>query len=179
MNCGITSLDGRAALAAPPGRLTKQTARRSRRRRPPLRRRASFPSLPRLRVLGLSDNAVSTGLGALAGACPLLAAVDLSNNKVKAVSELRALAPLRHLERLSVDGCPVGFAGGPGVSADQVRAAIFSALPTLRVLDGADAHGNEVRARDAPAPRAGRGKREHTTRRERGEEEGVATTACS
>jgi acidic leucine-rich nuclear phosphoprotein 32 family protein A/C/D len=49
-----------------------------------------FPKLPVLKKLEMSDNRISTGLGALQD-CPLLSHLNLSNNKIK---DLEAIEPL-------------------------------------------------------------------------------------
>jgi Leucine-rich repeat (LRR) protein len=49
-----------------------------------------FPKLPELKRLELSDNRISTGLGALKE-CPKLSHLSISNNKIK---DLESLEPL-------------------------------------------------------------------------------------
>ncbi len=92
--------------------------------------RNSFPSLPALRRLQLSDNRISGGLEALAAGAPGVESLNLSNCKIPSVEALRPLASLASLSALDLTGCPLA-------SGDDAayRAAVFALLPQLKMLD--------------------------------------------
>lgn len=100
-----------------------------------------FPKLPKLKRLELSDNRISSGLGALKE-CPQLSHLSISNNKIK---DLESLEPLQcfqnltHLDLFNNDVCNV----------DDYRAKMFKMLPSLKYLDDADVDGNEAEDSDA------------------------------
>jgi len=100
-----------------------------------------FPKLPELKRLELSDNRISTGLGALKE-CPKLSHLSISNNKIK---DLESLEPLQcfknltHLDLFNNDVC----------NCEDYRSKMFKMLPSLKFLDDADADGNEADDSDA------------------------------
>ena len=99
----------------------------------------SFPSLPALRKLHLSDNRIPGGLEALAAGAPAVELLDLSNNKVSSAAALAPLAQLQHLSALDLGGCPVASGGDEGA----YRAAVLAALPRLAWLDKKNRAGQE------------------------------------
>jgi acidic leucine-rich nuclear phosphoprotein 32 family protein B len=103
----------------------------------------SFPSLPALRRLRLSDNRIPGGLEHLVSAAPsALELLDLSNNKIASVDALRPLASLSSLAALDLGGCPVASAAG-GEAEAAYRAAVFALLPQLTWLDKRNRDGAE------------------------------------
>nr|XP_024368847.1 acidic leucine-rich nuclear phosphoprotein 32-related protein-like [Physcomitrium patens]XP_024368848.1 acidic leucine-rich nuclear phosphoprotein 32-related protein-like [Physcomitrium patens]XP_024368849.1 acidic leucine-rich nuclear phosphoprotein 32-related protein-like [Physcomitrium patens]XP_024368850.1 acidic leucine-rich nuclear phosphoprotein 32-related protein-like [Physcomitrium patens] len=97
---------------------------------------ADFPSLAHLEQLVLSDNRIASGLEHLVGAgLKSLRELDLSNNKIQAVEDLKPLAELK-LESLDLYECPVTRSAG-------YRAKVFGMMKSLRFLDKSDANGNE------------------------------------
>jgi acidic leucine-rich nuclear phosphoprotein 32 family protein B len=97
---------------------------------------ADFPSLPHLERLILSDNRIAAGLEHLVYAgLKSLRELDLSNNKIQSVEDLKPLAQLK-LESLDLYECPVTR------SADY-RAKVFGMMKSLRFLDKTDVTGNE------------------------------------
>jgi len=94
-----------------------------------------FPKLAKLKKLELSDNRLSSGLGAL-GDCPLLSHLNLSNNKVKdleAIEPLKSFDNLTHLDLFNNDIC----------NLEDYRTKVFKLLPNLKYLDDADADGDD------------------------------------
>ncbi|KAG0572281.1 hypothetical protein KC19_VG081100 [Ceratodon purpureus] len=97
---------------------------------------ADFPSLPLLERLTLSDNRIAGGLEHLVYAgLKSLRELDLSNNKIQVVEDLKPLAQLK-LESLDLYECPLTR------SADY-RATVFGMMKSLRFLDKTDVVGNE------------------------------------
>lgn len=104
VNCGITSLDGCGAGALTPALCARRLATRSAPAapfrgalsRPPRRvvHRRSFPPLPALARLLLSDNGVAGGLAALAASTPSLTSLDLSGNRRVRGAQRRTGCPL-------------------------------------------------------------------------------------
>ena len=83
----------------------------------------------------MSGNPVAGGLEALAK-CPKLASLNLSGNKLAAVSDLAPLASLENLSHLELGNCDL-------VSSENYRKEVFSLLPHLKYLDGLDQSGVE------------------------------------
>lgn len=97
---------------------------------------ADFPSLPHLERLILSDNRIAAGLEHLVYAgLKSLRELDLSNNKIQAVEDLKPLAQLK-LESLDLYECPV-------TRGADYRAKVFGMMKSLRFLDKTDVTGNE------------------------------------
>ena len=97
---------------------------------------SDFPSFPHLERLILSDNRIAGGLEHLVYAgLTSLRELDLSNNKLQAVEDLKPLAQLK-LDLLDLYECPVTR------SADY-RAKVFRMMRSLRFLDKTDVTGNK------------------------------------
>ncbi|CAD6213965.1 unnamed protein product [Miscanthus lutarioriparius] len=97
-----------------------------------------LPRLPALRRLSLPDNRLSgaAALAAVAEACgATLRHLDLGNNRFADVQELAPLAGVG-VESLDLYQCPVTKVKG-------YREEVFTLIPSLKHLDGADAEGNE------------------------------------
>lgn len=130
--CNVTSLEGcacrNAQLSARGERLTPAGC--------------SFPALPALTKLVMSDNQAfaGAGLAVLAQQAPRLTHLDLSNSKLAAVADL---APLASLPLGSLDLCDT-----PAAKDKAYREAAFKLFPGLEALDGADAEGEEVEESD-------------------------------
>ena len=130
--CNLSSLDGRVSRgAAAAARVCAQLTRGG--------ARGSFPSLPALRKLHLSDNRIAGGLEALVAGAPAVELLDLSNNKVSSASALAPLAQLPKLSALDLAGCPLAQAGDEGA----YRGAVLAALPRLEWLDNKNRAGQE------------------------------------
>lgn len=97
---------------------------------------SKFPSLPKLRKLDLSDNAISGGLAILSEKCPNLTYLVLNGNDIKETSTMEALKNLKSLKRLDLFNCDVA-------SKDGYRETLFEMLPQLTFLDGFDPDDNE------------------------------------
>ena len=130
--CNLSSLDGRvpAAQRLPPRRCAQLTRGGA---------PCSFPSLPALRKLHLSDNRIAGGLEALVAGAPSVELIDLSNNKVASAAALAPLAQLPKLSALDLAGCPLAEAG----AEDAYRGAVLAALPRLEWLDSKNRQGVE------------------------------------
>lgn len=97
---------------------------------------ADFPALPLLERLILSDNRIAGGLEHLVQAgLKSLRELDLSNNKIQLLEDLKPLAQLK-LESLDLYECPV-------TRVVEYRAKVFSMMKSLRYLDKTDVNGNE------------------------------------
>ncbi|TRO80219.1 leucine-rich repeat protein, partial [Glycocaulis profundi] len=96
---------------------------------------AGLPALPALTHLDVSGNPITDGLDALKG-CPSLVSLNLSGNKLAAISDLAPLASLENLFSLEMGDCDL-------VSVDGYRKEVFSILPSLKILDGLDQNGVE------------------------------------
>lgn len=97
---------------------------------------ADFPTLPHLERLILSDNRIAAGLEHLVYAgLKSLRELDLSNNKIQAVEDLKPLAQLK-LEALDLYECPV-------TRGADYREKVFGMMKSLRFLDKTDVTGNE------------------------------------
>jgi hypothetical protein len=90
--------------------------------------------LPELKLLRLRANALEK-LHALAG-CTRLQTLDLGDNRVVRIDELRFLQPLKQLRHLSLDGNPVA-------DAATYRHEVLGLLPQLQSLDGQEITGAE------------------------------------
>ncbi|CAA3021978.1 acidic leucine-rich nuclear phospho 32-related [Olea europaea subsp. europaea] len=95
-----------------------------------------FPRLRNLQKLVLSDNRISGGLEFLVEAgLEFLLDLDLSNNRISDVNDLRPLAQLR-LMSLDLYECPV-------TRVKDYRSRAFELIGSLKYLDNMDAEGNE------------------------------------
>lgn len=95
-----------------------------------------FPRLRNLQKLILSDNRIAGGLEFLVGAgLESLRDLDLSNNRISDVNDLRPLAELR-LVSLDLYECPV-------TRVKDYRSLVFGLIRSLRFLDKMDVDGNE------------------------------------
>ena len=88
----------------------------------------SFPLLPALKHLNLSDNPISGGLDALVAACPSLVGLELSTCRLGSLDALQPLARLAQLRKLDLQDCPLAAAGG-------YRSRVLGLLPQVAVLD--------------------------------------------
>eukprot|EP00955_Chlamydomonas_euryale_P089624 364481-Chlamydomonas_euryale.AAC.7 len=96
---------------------------------------ASFPSLPSLHTLRLSDNKISGGLEHLVSAgLTNLRSLDLAGNT--GIAKLEQLAPLKDLpvKCLDLDGCPVK-------DLPDFSNKLFAMLQELEYLDNVDKNG--------------------------------------
>ncbi|XP_039974620.1 acidic leucine-rich nuclear phosphoprotein 32 family member E-like isoform X2 [Xiphias gladius] len=98
---------------------------------------SKLPSLPKLRKLEVSDNAISGGMDKLAEKCPNLTYLNLSGNKIKELSTIKALQNLKNLKSLDLYSCEV-------TTLNDYREGVFELLPQLTYLDGYDQEDNEV-----------------------------------
>ncbi|XP_028280902.1 acidic leucine-rich nuclear phosphoprotein 32 family member E-like isoform X2 [Parambassis ranga] len=98
---------------------------------------SKLPSLPKLRKLEVSDNTISGGLDALAEKCPNLSYLNLSGNKIKELSSIKALQNMKSLKSLDLYSCEI-------TALDDYREGVFELLPQLTFLDGYDQEDNEV-----------------------------------
>lgn len=90
----------------------------------------SFPKLPALRKLELSDNRISNALSHLIGS-PKLTHLNLSGNRIKDFDELKPLKDLQNLEVLDLFNNEVTM-------TQNYREKIFELIPSLKYLDGFD-----------------------------------------
>jgi hypothetical protein len=88
----------------------------------------SFPSLPALKHLNLSDNSIAGGLDSVVAACPNLTVLELSNCRLASLDALKPLAALAQLRKLDLQDCPLAASAG-------YRAEVLSLLPQVAVLD--------------------------------------------
>ncbi|XP_067939368.1 acidic leucine-rich nuclear phosphoprotein 32 family member A-like isoform X2 [Watersipora subatra] len=95
-----------------------------------------FPKLANLRKLELSDNRLSTGLGALKS-CTNLTNLNLSGNKIKDIDTLEPLKDLENLRVLDLFNCDV-------TSLETYRESVFDLLKNLLFLDGFDRDDREA-----------------------------------
>lgn len=96
----------------------------------------SFPKLPSLRKLELSDNRISNGLSHLTGS-PKLTHLNLSGNRIKDFEELKPLKELVNLEVLDLFNNEV-------TTTEEYRDKIFELIPSLKYLDGFDKDDTEA-----------------------------------
>jgi len=96
----------------------------------------TFPKLPALERLELSDNRISGGLENLAG-CPNLKFLNLSGNKIKDVKTLEPLKDLANLKSLDLFNCEI-------TTSETYRKKTFDTLPQLKYLDGFDREDKEA-----------------------------------
>ncbi|XP_042042146.1 acidic leucine-rich nuclear phosphoprotein 32-related protein-like [Salvia splendens] len=95
-----------------------------------------FPRLRNLQKLILSDNRIAGGLEFLVAAGPeSLRDLDLSNNRISDINDLRPLAELR-LVSLDLYECPV-------TRIKDYRSRVFGLIRSLKYLDKMDAEENE------------------------------------
>lgn len=95
-----------------------------------------FPRLRNLQKLNLSDNRIAGGLEFLVEAgLNSLRDLDLSNNRIQDIDDLRPLAELR-LVSLDLYECPV-------TRVKDYRSRVFGLIMSLKYLDKMDAEGNE------------------------------------
>lgn len=90
----------------------------------------SFPKLPALRKLELSDNRISNALSHLTGS-PKLTHLNLSGNRIKDFDELKPLKDLENLEVLDLFNNEVTM-------TQNYREKIFELISSLKYLDGFD-----------------------------------------
>lgn len=90
----------------------------------------SFPKLPNLRKLELSDNRISTGLSNLTGS-PQLTHLNLSGNRIKEFDEVKPLKEFKNLEVLDLFNNEI-------TTTMEYRDKIFELIPSLKYLDGFD-----------------------------------------
>ena len=96
-----------------------------------------FPSLPKLRMLTLSDNRITGGLQHLVTAgLQNLVHLDMSNNRFSTLAELAPLAQLRSLRSLDLFQCPI-------TSLPAYKDQVFDLIDSLEYLDGTDREGND------------------------------------
>jgi len=100
----------------------------------------SFPKLPSLKKLELSDNRISSGLSHLLTS-PKLTILNLSGNKIKDFDELKPLSSMEKLEILDLFNNEV-------TSAENYRNNVFRLIPSLKFLDGFDKDDNEAPSDD-------------------------------
>jgi len=100
----------------------------------------SFPKLPSLKKLELSDNRISNGLNHLLTS-PKLTILNLSGNKIKDFEELKPLSNMEKLEILDLFNNEV-------TSAENYRNNVFRLIPSLKFLDGFDKDDNEAPSDD-------------------------------
>lgn len=98
---------------------------------------AKLPHLPKLLKLEISDNSISGGLDKLAEKCPILTYLNLSGNKIKELTAIKALQNCKSLRSLELYGCEV-------TSLEDYREGVFDLLPQVTFLDGYDQEDNEV-----------------------------------
>nr|NP_001134049.1 Acidic leucine-rich nuclear phosphoprotein 32 family member E [Salmo salar]ACI66029.1 Acidic leucine-rich nuclear phosphoprotein 32 family member E [Salmo salar] len=96
-----------------------------------------LPALKELNMLDLTSNELAKGFELLVEKCPNLTYLDLSENPIENMDELKGLANLKFLESLQLDACPI--ADNP-----NYRQEVFSICECLISLDGLDAHGAEL-----------------------------------
>lgn len=95
-----------------------------------------FPRLRNLQKLNLSDNRIAGGLEFLVDAgLNSLRDLDLSNNRIQDIDDLRPLAELR-LVSLDLYECPI-------TRVKDYRSRVFGLIRSLKYLDKMDAEGNE------------------------------------
>ncbi|KAL0985302.1 hypothetical protein UPYG_G00155220 [Umbra pygmaea] len=96
-----------------------------------------LPSLPKLRKLEMSDNLIVGGLDKLSEKCPNLTYLNLSGNKIKELSSVKALQNLKNLKSLDLYSCEI-------TTLEDYRESVFKLLPQVTFLDGYDQEDNEV-----------------------------------
>ncbi|KAJ1636640.1 hypothetical protein T492DRAFT_609963 [Pavlovales sp. CCMP2436] len=97
----------------------------------------NFPSLMRLKRLELNDNKISGGLEVLQNSSLIsLSVLSLSGNRIKALEDLAALGGLPSLKQLDLEMCDVA-------QLADYREKVFEMIPQLKLLDNADANGEE------------------------------------
>ncbi|PWA68806.1 Leucine-rich repeat-containing protein [Artemisia annua] len=95
-----------------------------------------FPNLNNLQKLILSDNRIATGLEYLVSAgLESLRDLDLSNNRISDVEDLRPLAELK-IVSLDLYECPV-------TRVKDYRSRVFGLIKSLKYLDKMDVDENE------------------------------------
>ena len=97
----------------------------------------TLPELPGLTGLNLTDNAIAGSLAPLAR-LPNLRDLDLSGNRIAAVSALAPLTALTNLTALDVSACPLE------ATDPDIRAKLFemlAVLPALNYINGEDRLG--------------------------------------
>jgi len=101
----------------------------------------SFPNLPQLKKLELSDNRLCDSLGVLTATCPKLSHLNLSGNKIKDLDTLESLKDLKELKNLDLFNCEV-------TGVESYREKVFKTLPDLVYLDGFDRNDLEAEEDD-------------------------------
>ncbi|XP_068425391.1 acidic leucine-rich nuclear phosphoprotein 32 family member E-like isoform X1 [Clinocottus analis] len=104
---------------------------------------SNMPSLPKLHTLSAGGNLLSGGLDSLNEKCPNLKTLNLKDNKIKELSSIQTLQNLKNLRSLDLRGCEVSALPG-------YRDAIFTLLPALSRLDGAQQDPEEQDSEGEP-----------------------------
>ncbi|KAJ1360716.1 hypothetical protein KIN20_019757 [Parelaphostrongylus tenuis] len=97
----------------------------------------NMPKLPQLSKLDISDNSIAGGLEHVADNCPELLHLNLASNKIAKIEDLEPLKKMK-LAELDLFNNPVTVGDG------EYRSKIFEMIPSLQILDGADANGEDV-----------------------------------
>mmetsp|Transcript_3722 Transcript_3722/g.5651 ORF Transcript_3722/g.5651 Transcript_3722/m.5651 type:complete len:262 (+) Transcript_3722:71-856(+) len=93
--------------------------------------------LPRLTELHLSDNKIANGQLSMLQGFTSLEKLNLSNNKIESMLELKALGTLPRLRFLDLNENPVS-------SKPNYREDVLKLLPGLKALDSMDRSGNPM-----------------------------------
>ena len=101
-----------------------------------LKRLENFPLLEDLARLDLSENQIEKGLENLKHLDGIMQ-ISLENNKIADIEELKHLAGLANLMSLMVEGNPIS-------QEENYREKLFKIIPSLQVIDGFNASGEEV-----------------------------------
>ncbi|XP_033837116.1 acidic leucine-rich nuclear phosphoprotein 32 family member E-like [Periophthalmus magnuspinnatus] len=97
---------------------------------------SKMPSLPKLKRLELSDNALSSGLEVLAEKCPALTYLNLSGNSIKDLSTIKGLQKLPALQSLDLEE--------DEEDEESWREKVFELLPQICFLNGFDQDHNQA-----------------------------------
>jgi len=106
--------------------------------RPPLQTLEGALPIPSLTTLNLNDNAIEHLPEAFATCFPSLRRLDLANNRIASVDELRVLQKIPSLRVLTLHSNPLC------VEDNSHCSAVWALLPMLAALDGQDKDGNAV-----------------------------------
>ena len=101
-----------------------------------LKRLENFPLLEDLARLDLSENQIEKGLENLKHLDGIMQ-ISLENNKITDIEEFKHLAGLANLMSLMVEGNPIS-------QEENYREKLFKIIPSLQVIDGFNASGEEV-----------------------------------
>lgn len=100
----------------------------------------SFPILPSLIKLDLSENKIKTGLSNLKHLTEIMQ-INFINNLIEDVNEFTHLKEFRSLVYLEVEGCPL-------TSSERFREKLFEMIPSLQIIDGINRLGEEIDLND-------------------------------